>query len=100
MEAFPCTLIQGYGQTEGTTMCFLSQEDHIRAIKEDYHPERLKACGREGLVTSVRVVDDDGIGTTTTRPTRSIIPAMPGVGVFKCIVRRPIRSTAMSGPIR
>jgi long-chain acyl-CoA synthetase len=60
MNAFPCTLIQGYGQTEGTTMCFLSQEDHIRAIKEDYHPERLKACGREGLVTSVRVVDDDG----------------------------------------
>ncbi|MGI9625091.1 MAG: AMP-binding protein [Acidimicrobiales bacterium] len=61
MDKFPCTLIQGYGQTEGTTMCFLSQEDHIRAIEEDYHPERLKACGREGFVTSVRVVDDDGI---------------------------------------
>ena len=60
MEKFPCTLIQGYGQTEGTTMTFLSQEDHIRAIKDDYHPERLKACGREGFVTSVRVVDDDG----------------------------------------
>ena len=25
LEAFPCTLIQGYGQTEGTTMTFLSQ---------------------------------------------------------------------------
>jgi acyl-CoA synthetase (AMP-forming)/AMP-acid ligase II len=41
-------------------MCFLSQEDHIRAITEDYHPERLRSCGREGFVTSVRVVDDDG----------------------------------------
>ena len=60
MDKFPCTMIQGYGQTEGTTMTFLAQEDHIRAIKEDYHPERLKACGREGFVTSVRVVDDDG----------------------------------------
>ena len=41
-------------------MTFLAQEDHIRAIKDGYHPERLKACGREGFVTSVRVVDDDG----------------------------------------
>jgi long-chain acyl-CoA synthetase len=61
MDHFPCTLIQGYGQTEGTTMTFLSQEDHIRAIREGYHPERLKACGREGFVTSVRLVDDDGV---------------------------------------
>ena len=60
MDKFPCTLIQGYGQTEGTTMTFLAQEDHIRAIEDGYHPERLKACGREGFITSVRVVDDDG----------------------------------------
>jgi long-chain acyl-CoA synthetase len=60
MNAFPCTMIQGYGQTEGTTMTFLSQEDHIRAIRDGYHPERLKSCGREGFVTSVRVVDDEG----------------------------------------
>lgn len=60
MNTFPCTLIQGYGQTEGTTMTFLSQEDHIRAIRDGYHPERLKSCGREGFVTSVRVVDDEG----------------------------------------
>jgi acyl-CoA synthetase (AMP-forming)/AMP-acid ligase II len=32
LEAFPCTLIQGYGQTEGMTMSFLSQEDHIDAV--------------------------------------------------------------------
>lgn len=60
MDKFPCTLIQGYGQTEGTTMTFLAQEDHIRAIEDGHHPERLKACGREGFVTSVRVVDADG----------------------------------------
>ena len=60
MDKFPCTMIQGYGQTEGTGMTFLSQEDHIRAIKDGYHPERLKACGRECFGTSLRVVDDDG----------------------------------------
>ncbi len=59
LKAFPCTLIQGYGQTEGTTMCFLSQEDHARAIAGD-HPERLASCGREGFVTQVRLVDDQG----------------------------------------
>lgn len=59
LDQFPCTLIQGYGQTEGTTMTFLSQEDHVDAIN-GIHPERLKSCGREGFVTSVRVVDLDG----------------------------------------
>jgi long-chain acyl-CoA synthetase len=59
LDSFPCTLIQGYGQTEGTTMTFLSQEDHLDAIN-GIHPERLKSCGREGFVTSVRVVDLDG----------------------------------------
>ena len=60
LDAFPCTLIQGYGQTEGTTMTFLSQEDHIRAIRDGYRTERLRSCGREGFVTSIRVVDKDG----------------------------------------
>jgi long-chain acyl-CoA synthetase len=60
LDAFPCTLIQGYGQTEGTTMCFLSQEDHADAVR-GVHPERLRSCGREGFVTRVRVVDQDGV---------------------------------------
>src|SRR4051812_7772215 len=60
LEHFPCTLIQGYGQTEGTTMCFLSQEDHLDAVR-GIHPERLMSCGREGFVTRVRVVDPDGV---------------------------------------
>ena len=60
LDAFPCTLIQGYGQTEGMTMTFLSQEDHADAIA-GIHPERLNSCGREGFVTQVRVVDAQGI---------------------------------------
>jgi acyl-CoA synthetase (AMP-forming)/AMP-acid ligase II len=59
LEAFPCTIIQGYGQTEGMTMSFLSQEDHVAALAGD-HPERLGSCGREGFVTSIRLVDPDG----------------------------------------
>lgn len=59
LDAFPCTIIQGYGQTEGMTMSFLSQEDHLRALAGD-HPERLDSCGREGFVTEMRLVDADG----------------------------------------
>ena len=59
LEKFPCTIIQGYGQTEGMTMSFLSQEDHLAALAGD-HPERLGSCGREGFVTSIRLVDPEG----------------------------------------
>ncbi len=59
LEHFPCTFVQGYGQTEGMTMTFLSQEDHMNALN-GIHPERLGSCGREGFVTSVRVVGADG----------------------------------------
>ena len=60
LNKLPCQIIQGYGQTEGTTMTFLSQEDHIKAAIEGINEERLKSCGREGFVTSVQVVDKDG----------------------------------------
>lgn len=59
LDAFPCTIIQGYGQTEGMTMSFLSQEDHLLALAGD-HPERLDSCGREGFVTEMRLVDPEG----------------------------------------
>jgi acyl-CoA synthetase (AMP-forming)/AMP-acid ligase II len=59
LEAFPCTLIQGYGQTEGMTMSFLSQEDHIDAVS-GIHPERLSSCGREGFMTTIKLVDSGG----------------------------------------
>jgi len=60
LDKLPCQIIQGYGQTEGTTMTFLSQEDHIKAVIDGVNEERLKSCGREGFVTSVRVVDPKG----------------------------------------
>jgi acyl-CoA synthetase (AMP-forming)/AMP-acid ligase II len=60
LKAFPCTIIQGYGQTEGMTMTFLSQEDHQKAVNGK-HTERLNACGREGFVTRIRVVNTEGI---------------------------------------
>ena len=59
LKAFPCTLIQGYGQTEGMTMTFLTQEDHQKAV-DGIHPERLSSCGREGHITSVDIVDSNG----------------------------------------
>ncbi len=59
LDAFPCTIIQGYGQTEGMTMSFLSQEDHLNALSGQ-HSERLASCGREGFVTSIRLADPDG----------------------------------------
>ncbi|MFW0783495.1 AMP-binding protein [Gordonia sp. CPCC 206044] len=59
LESFPCTLIQGYGQTEGTTMCFLSQEDHHDAVA-GINEQRLRSCGREGFGTTVRILDPDG----------------------------------------
>ena len=58
VERFPCVPFQGYGQTEGTTMTFLSPADHLAGISGE-HSERLRSCGREGFVTSLRVVDDD-----------------------------------------
>ena len=59
LAAFPCTLIQGYGQTEGMTMSFLSQEDHANAVA-GIHPERLSSCGREGFMTTIKLVDREG----------------------------------------
>jgi long-chain acyl-CoA synthetase len=59
LGSFPCTLIQGYGQTEGATMTFLSQEDHCDAVR-GVHAERLRSCGREGFVTTVKLVDQEG----------------------------------------
>ncbi len=59
LDAFPCTIIQGYGQTEGMTMSFLSQEDHVAALAGK-RPERLGSCGREGFVTSIRLADPEG----------------------------------------
>ena len=68
LDTFPCTLIQGYGQTEGTTMTFLSQEDHIRARSAT--ATTPSGCGRAGARASspsLRVVDDEGRPVPTRR---------------------------------
>lgn len=59
LEQFPGELLQGYGQTEGTTMTFLSHEDHRDAIA-GVHPERLRSCGRAAFLSRVAVVDTQG----------------------------------------
>lgn len=59
LRAFPCTLIQCYGTTESVGVTFLSQEDHIDALRE-IHPERLQSCGREAFLTEVRLMDASG----------------------------------------
>ncbi|MEE8601515.1 AMP-binding protein [Euzebya tangerina] len=59
LEAFPSDLLQGYGQTEGTTMTFLSPEVH-RDAAAGRNVHRLRSCGREGFVTRLQVVDVHG----------------------------------------
>lgn len=41
-------------------MSFLSQEDHFKALAGE-REDRLKSCGREGFVTSIKVVDYQGV---------------------------------------
>ena len=78
LDRFGCSLIQGYGQTEGTTMTFLSPEDHVDAIRHGIHAERLMSCGREGFVTTVRVVDESGADVPSDgRTTGQIIVRSP-----------------------
>ncbi len=59
MEAFPCELMQGYGQTEGGTYSFLLPWVH-REITQGIGTHRVKSCGRESHQTSLRVVDEAG----------------------------------------
>jgi acyl-CoA synthetase (AMP-forming)/AMP-acid ligase II len=59
MEAFPCDLMQGYGQTEGCTYSFLLPWVH-REIAQGIGVHRARSCGQESHLTSIRVVDDSG----------------------------------------
>jgi long-chain acyl-CoA synthetase len=56
LRALPCNLIQCYGTTESIGITFLSQEDHLNAMREA-DSERLTSCGREALLTEVRLLD-------------------------------------------
>ena len=58
-DAFGCSLIQCYGRTEELAITFLSQEDHVRAMKgADTH--RLESCGRESWLARVMLIDAQG----------------------------------------
>lgn len=59
LDMFPCSFIQGYGQTEGGTMSFLSHEDHVDALRSG-DSRRLRSCGREAFTATIRVVDKRG----------------------------------------
>ncbi len=58
LQRLPCDLQQGYGQTEGGTMTFLSPQVHRDAVA-GIAPHRLRSCGREALLSTVRVVDEE-----------------------------------------
>jgi acyl-CoA synthetase (AMP-forming)/AMP-acid ligase II len=60
MEAFPCELQQGYGQTEGGTMSFLLPWVH-REISKGLGTHRAASCGQEAYLTSIRIVDEAGV---------------------------------------
>jgi long-chain acyl-CoA synthetase len=59
MTELGCDLTQGYGQTEGGTMTFLPPWVHRDAL-EGKNTHRLKSCGLESHMNSVRVLDEDG----------------------------------------
>lgn len=58
-EAFGCSLIQCYGRTEELAITFLSQEDHVEAMRGvDAH--RLESCGRESWLARVMLINAEG----------------------------------------
>jgi acyl-CoA synthetase (AMP-forming)/AMP-acid ligase II len=59
LSRLPCDLMQGYGQTEGGPMSFLSPRAHRDAVA-GVNPHRLRSCGQEAYLSSLRVVDADG----------------------------------------
>ncbi len=69
LERLPCDLQQGYGQTEGGTMTFLTADVH-REATAGRHAHRLRSCGREAHLSSVRIVD--GSGAVVARDGRTI----------------------------
>ena len=59
-EVFEADLIQAWGMSEIGPGTYLGPEDHRRAFAGD-HPQRLRSCGRSALLSTVAVLDDDGV---------------------------------------
>jgi len=60
LEVFGPVMVQGYGQMEAGPMigCCLSAAAHRDALQN--HPRRLSSCGKPGLLTKLRIVDEAG----------------------------------------
>jgi len=68
MKALPDTrFLQIFGQTEGSPICFLSHDDHVRAATD--RPDLLLSVGRpiHGAELRVEHPDADGIGEIAIR---------------------------------
>jgi acyl-CoA synthetase (AMP-forming)/AMP-acid ligase II len=59
-ELFGADMIQAWGMSELGPGTYLGPEDHRRAFA-GIHPERLRSCGRSALLSTVAVLDDDGV---------------------------------------
>ena len=59
LTRLPCDLMQGYGQTEGGPMSFLDPQVH-REAAAGVGAHRLRSCGREAFLSTLRVVDENG----------------------------------------
>jgi acyl-CoA synthetase (AMP-forming)/AMP-acid ligase II len=68
MEALPETrMLQIFGQTEASPICYLSHDDHIKAATE--RPDLLLSVGRAipGVELTVEGPDSEGVGELTLR---------------------------------
>ena len=87
MEAFPCQLQQGYGQTEGCTYSFLLPWVH-EEIARGVGTHRARSCGQESHLTSLRVVDEAGKHVPRDGVAVGEI-VVKGPSLMKCYWRKP-----------
>jgi acyl-CoA synthetase (AMP-forming)/AMP-acid ligase II len=67
-ELFGADMIQAWGMSELGPGTYLGPEDHRRAFAGD-RPHRLRSCGRSALLSTVAVLDDDGMYVPRDRKT-------------------------------
>jgi len=59
-DTFGADLLQAWGMTELGPGTYLGPESHRRALAGE-RPELLRSCGRAALLSTVAVLDDDGV---------------------------------------
>jgi acyl-CoA synthetase (AMP-forming)/AMP-acid ligase II len=61
METFGPVMAQTYGQAEAPMICTcLTPDEHVAAMADNALRGRLRSCGRQSLVATVQIMDDDG----------------------------------------